>query len=333
MLKNKPLISVIIPTYNRKYFLEKISIPSVLRQTYPNFELIVVDDHSQDDTERLIKKWSKKDKRIKYIKNFRTKGVSGARNSGILSAKGDYISLLDSDDAWVHEHLENLLEVLENYSHIDIVSAGAVMVDLETGKKIREFFLSNYKKTPGFFVRPDLYKFSGDLFHLSFSNFICNTQAMLSRKNVFNEVLYPEDLRVCEDCFLVHHMAYKGFSFSFYPSMHSIWYVHDYNTLDYQKHDISKAIKNFYSLLQYYDKILNSFEVSSEIRRFLNKKKADVYFWNLAYNSFLKIKDYNSAYKYFLKGLYLNPWDFKKWKTFSIFLLSLPFRKFIRRLS
>ena len=327
MQNSNPLITVIIPTYNREAFLKEISIPSVLRQTYPNFELLIVDDHSQDGTERLIKTWSKKDKRIKYLKNFRKKGVSGARNSGILTAKGEYISFLDSDDEWVPEHLERLLKVLENYSHIDIVSAGAVMVDFKSGKKIREYYIDSYKDTPGHFISDSIYQFKGDLFSISFYKFICNTLAMLVRRSVFNNTLYPENLFVCEDCFLVHNMAYKGFSFAFYPKIHRIWYVHDDNTLDFNFKDFKKNIRNQFGVIEYLNHVLNSFKLSDDLVRFLKKRKADIFFWNLAYNSFLKIRDYNLAYKYFLEGLSLDPLDFKKWKTFSFFIMSLPFRK------
>ncbi len=326
MQNSKPLISVIIPTYNREVFLKKVSIPSVLRQTYPNFELIVVDDHSQDNTEKLIKSWSKKDNRIKYLKNFRKKGVSGARNSGILTAKGEYISFLDSDDEWVPEHLERLLKIMENHSDIDIISAAAVMVNFKTKKKIKEFYLTNYKQVPGEH-QDGFYKFTGDLFIWSFRFFICNTLAMLARKKVFSKVLYPENLFVCEDCFLVHALAYNGFSFAFYPKIHRIWYVHENNTLDFLNQNLSKFIHNSLGLVEYYNLILDSFNMPKSLLKFIKKKKSDNFFWNLAYNGYYQSKNYTLALKYFIEGLVLDPFNLKKWKTFSFFIMSLPFRK------
>jgi len=96
------LISVIIPTYNRSSFLED-AINSVLKQTYSNFEVLVVDDHSTDDTKEVVNKFN--DPRIKYLLNSRSKGAQGARNTGILAAKGSWIAFLDSDDTWHSEKL------------------------------------------------------------------------------------------------------------------------------------------------------------------------------------------------------------------------------------
>ena len=94
--------SVIIPTYNRRYFL-KISLESVLEQTFKDFELIIVDDGSTDKTYKLIKGY--KDKRIKYLKQ-ENKGPASARNLGIKESKGKFICFLDSDDRYRNDKLE-----------------------------------------------------------------------------------------------------------------------------------------------------------------------------------------------------------------------------------
>lgn len=101
--KTMPTVSVIIPTYNRATLLGR-AIQSVLAQTYQDFELIIVDDASTDDTESLVKSFNSE--KIRYIRHRKNKGVSAARNTGIRSAKGDYIALQDSDDEWMPEKLE-----------------------------------------------------------------------------------------------------------------------------------------------------------------------------------------------------------------------------------
>jgi glycosyltransferase involved in cell wall biosynthesis len=102
----RPLISVIIPTYNRAESLKK-SISSVLSQTFPDLELIVVDDGSTDCTEDFI--GSVKDKRLLYFYQANC-GVSNARNLGIEKSGGEWIAFLDSDDIWFSEKLEKQLE-------------------------------------------------------------------------------------------------------------------------------------------------------------------------------------------------------------------------------
>jgi glycosyltransferase involved in cell wall biosynthesis len=108
-----PLVSVIIPTYNRKALIAD-AIYSVITQTYDNWELIIVDDNSTDNTKGLVEKCLKSDDRIRYAVNKRKKGPSGARNTGIAQAAGKYIAFLDSDDVWLPHHLNDCVNVLEN---------------------------------------------------------------------------------------------------------------------------------------------------------------------------------------------------------------------------
>lgn len=111
------LITVIIPTYNRAHCISE-SIDSVIAQTYENFELLIIDDKSTDNTKDIILEYSKNDSRIKYIKNNRTKGVSGARNTGIDNINGEYVAFLDSDDYWNKDHLSTSISILKKYNKL-----------------------------------------------------------------------------------------------------------------------------------------------------------------------------------------------------------------------
>ena len=103
--------SIIVPTYNREKYIIKC-IDSVLDQTYDNFEVIIIDDGSTDNTENLVKKYQ--DKRIKYFKN-ENHGIGYSRNFGINKAKGDYIFFLDSDDYLEENMLEEVLNNIKNH--------------------------------------------------------------------------------------------------------------------------------------------------------------------------------------------------------------------------
>lgn len=105
------LISVIIPTYNRGYCIEK-AITSVLNQTYTNLEVIIVDDGSDDNTEMVINHIP--DKRIRYLKNPVNLGPAGSRNRGVAAAKGAFVAFQDSDDVWETDKLEKQLSCMEN---------------------------------------------------------------------------------------------------------------------------------------------------------------------------------------------------------------------------
>ncbi len=116
-----PQVSVIIPTYNRGYILNK-SIDSVLSQTYPDYELIVLDDGSTDDTPNLVQSIIESKKsgvsRIRYIRQAQ-QGKSAALNHAASLAKGEWIAFLDSDDLWSPDKLESQLRVLRHFEHCD----------------------------------------------------------------------------------------------------------------------------------------------------------------------------------------------------------------------
>lgn len=107
-----PEVSVILPTYNRSKTLDR-AIRSVLSQTYKDFELIVVDDGSTDNTEALIKNIILLDKRVKYLKLQTNSDVCKARNTGILASSGKYIAFQDSDDEWLPEKLMKQVEIIK----------------------------------------------------------------------------------------------------------------------------------------------------------------------------------------------------------------------------
>lgn len=96
--------SIILPTYNRAALLKK-AIDSVLNQTFSDWELIVVDDASHDNTENILKAYLNQDSRIHFIKKNKNSGPALTRNEGIILAQGQYITFLDSDDEYEKDHL------------------------------------------------------------------------------------------------------------------------------------------------------------------------------------------------------------------------------------
>ncbi|MFH1442351.1 MAG: glycosyltransferase family 2 protein [Candidatus Omnitrophota bacterium] len=110
-MKINHLVSVIIPTYNRANLIGR-AVKSVLAQSYPNFEIIVVDNASCDNTVEVIN--SIVDKRIKFIRHNVNRGPAASRNTGLKNSNGDYITFLDSDDEWLPEKLFCQLDVFKN---------------------------------------------------------------------------------------------------------------------------------------------------------------------------------------------------------------------------
>ena len=106
------LVSIITPSYKSKQFIAQ-TIESVLNQSYREWEMIIVDDASPDDSNSVIAKYTKKDSRIKLIKLEKNSGPAVARNRAIEEAKGRYIAFLDADDLWMPEKLEKQIAFMQ----------------------------------------------------------------------------------------------------------------------------------------------------------------------------------------------------------------------------
>jgi glycosyltransferase involved in cell wall biosynthesis len=135
---NNPLVSVVIPTFNRAYCLER-TIDSALVQTYRRVEIVVVDDGSTDDTQKLIDRRYGADSRVRYHYQ-ENGGVVSARNKGFSLARGEYVALLDSDDAWFPWKIELQLACFAQRADLGMVWTDMEAVDSQ-GKQISAAYL------------------------------------------------------------------------------------------------------------------------------------------------------------------------------------------------
>ena len=186
---HNPAISVIIPTYNREATLER-AIKSVLEQNYSDFELIIIDDGSTDDTSKILRKYKKQIRSFSMLHS----GVSAARNFGINKACGEWIALLDSDDYWLPQKLEKQMQWLDENPEFKIHQVG-------------EKWIRNGK-----FVNPmDKHKkYSGWIFEQCLPLCIVSPSAVIIHKSVLDDVgLFNEGMPVCEDYDLWLRVAKK----------------------------------------------------------------------------------------------------------------------------
>ena len=129
---NKDLVSIITPTYNSSKFIRD-AIESVLMQSYQNWEMLIVDDASSDDTCEIINGFVLSDERIKLMRRSENGGAAVSRNAAISVANGRYIAFLDSDDVWREEKLERQLELFQK-TNASLVYSGYEKID-ESGNK------------------------------------------------------------------------------------------------------------------------------------------------------------------------------------------------------
>ncbi len=176
---NTPLVSVIIPTYNRAWSLKK-AIDSVLEQDYKNFELIVIDDGSTDDTEALVSEYAKS---VKFVQQPNL-GVSAARNKGIQISSGSLISFLDSDDYWEPKKLSTQVEYFNE--NPDALICQTEETWIRNGKRVNP--KQKHKKQSGMIFIPSL------------ALCLVSPSAVMMRKILFAKVdMFDESLPACED--------------------------------------------------------------------------------------------------------------------------------------
>ena len=191
---NPPTISVIIPTYNQAHYILE-SIRSVLNQTYPDFELIVVDDGSTDETPQSLALIN--DIRLQVIRQA-NKGLSAARNAGIKESTAPLITFLDSDDFFFPDKLAVLSKYLNNHPNIGLVSGGTQYID-QDGHQINQNIKSLENLT---------------LSTLLVSNPVCVSAIMMRRSWIDQVGLFDETLKACEDWDLWQRLAYTGCQFA-----------------------------------------------------------------------------------------------------------------------
>ncbi|MBA7607243.1 hypothetical protein ES703_14401 [subsurface metagenome] len=195
MALRNPTVTVIIPTYNRAHLIGR-SIRSVLDQTYQDFELIVVDDGSSDNTEEIVRNFD--DRRIRYIRREENSGSPVVpTNEGIKAARGKYIAVQDSDDQWLQEKLEKQIKVFEDTTP----KVGIVYTDMwrvsEDGKK-------EYWHSPR--IMPE----DGIIYEEALGYRVVNigTQTLVIRKECFNKAgLFDEKLPMFIDTELLIRMS------------------------------------------------------------------------------------------------------------------------------
>lgn len=181
-------VSVIIPLYNLKQYIGK-AIESVLTQTYPNIEIIVVDDGSTDEPQTVLNKY---EGRIKLIRQEENKGPSNARNTGIRNSKSEYIVFLDADDYICPNKIEIEVKVLEKYPEIGWVYETSLIFDENKSiiKKLPDAVLQSTEQPP-----------QGKIFHklLTGRGNLMPVNAVMIRRKVIDVGLFDESLRGYED--------------------------------------------------------------------------------------------------------------------------------------
>ena len=311
------MISVIMPLYNNEKYIEE-AVKSVINQTYTDWELLIINDASTDNSFQIVEKIAKTDSRIKLINFKKNKGVSHARNLGIREAKGEYISFLDSDDFWNKDFLNALYYKLK-------------LTNNKLGYATSYYFYTNNDKK----INPNLSKTKINEFitkkkHRYEINYPFFIDSIMIKKTLITEynIFFPEKQTLFEDLLFVTKllcitdMTFEATSISYYRQ-HSESATHQ----KYTTNDFLQELTYLVELNKFASKHKKNIELLSELLtyrtyRVINSilKSGDIA------NTLSNIKKYQPILKEFCNNNYFKLNDRFKCKIFLLqnkFILNL----------
>ena len=242
-MENIKMVSVVIPTYNREKTIRRC-IDSVLRQTYPVSEIIVVDDGSKDATLDILE--CEYEEKVTVIRQSH-KGAQAARNAGILVAQGEYIAFLDSDDEWTEQKTELQIQVLEEQPNVVVCGNGYVV---QNGRK-SIFRMRGY---------------SGNVYKTTLTNSFALFQAIMTKKeNLLKIGLLDEKVPSYQE-WDTSIMLSKICEFVFLDKPLFFYYLHNGETISKDKKKDVDGQEYIY--LKYRDEILSQFGVKGLEQRY-----------------------------------------------------------------
>ncbi|MDG1015046.1 MAG: glycosyltransferase family A protein [Flavobacteriaceae bacterium] len=250
-----PIISIIIPLFNKERFI-KDTLNSVLRQTFLDYEIIIINDGSNDNSMYIISHFN--DKRITVYSNLNN-GVSHARNFGISKSNSDLIALLDGDDIWEPNHLENLYSLYKNFPNCGLY-ATAYNKKYFNGRNIKCKFNG---------ISSNHFGIIDDYFSASIKDGIAWTSAVLIPKITFDKIgMFDEEMRSGQDTDMWIRIALKKtIAFSAIISSTKIILAPKYH-LSYSKNRIDR--------LKLFKKHIEISESNDSLRKFMDLNRFSV---------------------------------------------------------
>ena len=294
-IKKEVLVSIIVPIYNSKDFLDRC-ITSLVTQSYKNLEILLIDDGSTDNSGEICDEWQKKDYRIRVF-HKENGGVSSARNIGLKSCKGEYVAFVDCDDFVKQNYVEVLLNsVVENKCDMAIIN----LIEKYRDSTEKEIKFSTEKKLL------NRYDFLDNITNKNgYQGYSCNK--IFSKKIIDeNNLIFDENIYYSEDLLFVVKFAEKA---------EKIYYEFDENLYYYCINEQSstqvKMNNKLASSIKIYDQIINIFEENDVDPILVKVDYITMYFYSLDF--FDDDKDfYKKKYKKICKEYFFEILNSKK---------------------
>ncbi len=324
-----PRVSIILPTYNRSHFLRS-AFASIEGQAFRDWELIVIDDGSTDDTRALVTEltrgWTQS---VRYVYQ-ENQGAYGARNTGLDLVRGPFIAFYDSDDLWLSHHLRDCVAGLEANPEVDWVYGATRTVDFASGNVLdASSFYVEGRPQPflklGIRVRGSLRIIEDDravqymLVHGLYSGLQCS----VIRRNVFEDYRFEAVTRnEAEDQLIVVKALADGHRLGYFDAVHVVYHIHTDNSSSCAaSQPTDKHERLFRKLADGFERLRQRVPLNTAQTRALNMRLGGVYFWMLGYNLLPHPAFRAEAWENMRRGLRLWPWDSRCWKTYALALL------------
>jgi GT2 family glycosyltransferase len=322
------MVSIVLPTWNRERFLAG-AFESITAQTCKDWELIVVDDGSTDNTraavESLVAATPGLTGRVRYIYQDNA-GPGAARRAGILRARGKYLGFFDSDDLWLPHHVGDCVEALEANPDVDWVFGAGRRVDLDTGEVVvansftreggpRPFIQLAARQSGRLRIPTDprLMETVIDKDHCG------GLQASVIRATLFEKVQIP-DFRIGEDYVFTVTVLAAGGKLAYLEQVHVVYRMHTDQTSSAggaRGKSIEKRIHTQREYLRAIESMVGLQGLKPAAQRALSRRLAHEYFWCLGYSLCWQTGRTAEAIEAFEKGLAYTPWSLSMRKAFA----------------
>jgi len=318
-----PVVTIILPTYNRATFLPD-AFASIASQTRRDWELIVVDDGSTDETPAIVQAHERELGAVRYVRQ-ENRGAYAARNRGLDEARGRFVAFYDSDDLWLPHHLQRCVDALERHD-VDWVWGSCREVDFSTGRTLspttfeidgqpRPFRRLETRSDNGLKIITDPRLLECHILH----GLYCGLQNSVMRRAVFDRRRFDERSRVAEDDLFVVRLLAEGGRFAYFEETHVIYRVHGQNSsASAGGLSIDKHVEIYTELTTGFEDILQQATLTRRERRAILRRLSREYFWHLGYVGYWQTGHRQQALKMFKRGLAVWPWHLPAWKTYLL---------------
>lgn len=321
-----PLVSIIVPIYNRESYVEQL-INTVKNQTYSNWELLLIDDNSTDKTVGKITFFAENDKRIKCLKNSHAKGASGARNTGLDAASGKYIAYQDSDDEWIQEHLATMVYYLEKYpDDIDLMSANPLRKNRSSGEvysydKINLNTLIAKQLENAHIFEPK------NTFEYQLFGRIITTQCIVAKRDRIKTFRWNENLKAATDNLYNLNIAYNQVKIGHLQEFHSIYWAHNDNITNCGgNHDTARMEAVQKNFIKYWRTVLGDFELTKYQEAFAKKNLSETLAWHYAYSALEPQGKYSESASVYFEAFLVYPKNYKAIFSYFKSILKATFK-------